>query len=159
MSDMRRPPRALLLDDDKYALEFLRMLLSDRYPRLEIDTRLEPDPSGEYDFYFLDDDFEGIRLAGKLARQIRVSHPDAVILAFSASLDSDTLKELLGAGCNGVCDKKVPTDMPEMLEALDRCMRRLETKVERPPKDERPVLLKTFRDLFREWNQRLGSLE
>src|SRR5262249_17493069 len=113
MSAPRRVPepareprlRALLLDDDPYALEFLRAILAERYPGLDIDVRTEPDPTGEYDLYLLDDDFEGVRLAGKLARRIRAQRPEALILAFSASLDGQTLKDLLGAGCNGVCDK------------------------------------------------------
>jgi DNA-binding NarL/FixJ family response regulator len=152
--------RALLLDDDPYALEFLRAILSERYPGLALDMRSEPDPTGEYDLYFLDDDFEGVRLAGKLARRIRAQRPDALILAFSASLDAATLKELLGAGCNGVCDKRVPTDLPEMLAALDRCIDELEERQNRPPTDlSGRYLVKTFRELFRQWNRRLESQE
>jgi DNA-binding NarL/FixJ family response regulator len=152
--------KALLLDDDPYALEFLRAILSERYPGLEIHARSEPDPTGEYDVYLLDDDFEGVRLAGKLARRIRAQRPDALILAFSASLDDRTLKELLGAGCNGVCDKRVPADLPEMLEALDRCMTELEREHQRPPTDlTTRYLVNTFRDLFRAWNRRLDSQE
>lgn len=152
--------KALLLDDDPYALEFLRAVLGERYPTLSIDSRSEPDPSGEYDLYFLDDDFEGVRLAGKLARRIRAQRPDALILAFSASLDAQTLKELLSSGCNGVCDKKVPGDLPAMLEALDRCIARIEESRREPPADlSGRYLLKTFRGLLREWNRRLESQE
>jgi len=152
--------KALLLDDDPYALEFLRAVLSERYPRLEIHARSEPDPTGEYDVYLLDDDFEGVRLAGKLARRIRAQRPEALILAFSASLDDRTLKDLLGAGCNGVCDKRVPGDLPEMLEALDRCMSELEHEHRRPPSDlNTRYLVNTFRELFRAWNRRLDSQE
>jgi len=152
--------KALLLDDDPYALEFLRAILSERYPGLAIDTRSEPDPTGEYDVYLLDDDFEGVRLAGKLARRIRAQRPAALILAFSASLDGATLKELLGAGCNGVCDKRVPGDLPEMLVALDRCMEELEERNQQPPADlSGRYLVKTFRELFRQWNERLDSQE
>ena len=152
--------KALLLDDDPYALEFLRAILSERYPDLEIDSRSEPDPTGEYDVYLLDDDFEGLRLAGKLARRIRAQRPEALILAFSASLDGNTLKELLSAGCNGVCDKRVPADLPVMLAALDRCVRELEERHSEPPSDlSGRYLLKTFRDLFRAWNRRLGEQE
>lgn len=158
---VRRPRlKALLLDDDPYALEFLRAILSERYPGLAIDVRSEPDPTGEYDIYLLDDDFEGVRLAGKLARRIRAQRPEALILAFSASLDGQTLKELLGAGCNGVCDKRVPTDLPEMLAALDRCMGKLEEQDSEPPSDlSGRYLVKTFRELFRAWNQRLDQQE
>lgn len=156
----RTAMKALLLDDDPYALEFLRAILSERYPGLEIHARSEPDPTGEYDVYLLDDDFEGVRLAGKLARRIRAQRPEALILAFSASLDDKTLKDLLGAGCNGVCDKRVPSDLPEMLEALDRCMTELEREQHRPPSDlNTRYLVNTFRDLFRAWNRRLDSQE
>jgi len=168
MSAPRRGPettaetglKALLLDDDPYALEFLRAILSERYPGLRIDVRTEPDPTGEYDLYLLDDDFEGVRLAGKLARRIRAQRPEALILAFSASLDGRTLKDLLGAGCNGVCDKRVPADLPEMLAALDRCMGELEEQRSEPPSDlSGRYLVKTFHELFRAWNRRLEEQE
>lgn len=147
--------RALLLDDDEYALDFLEAILRDRYPGLALERRLEPSPEGEFDLYFLDDDFEGVRLAGELARRIRRDRPGAIVLAFSASLDASTLKELLGAGCNGVCDKKVPRDLPEMLATLDRCVEQMEAR-----RDQRPdSMLRTFRELFREWNRRLERQE
>ena len=158
--DEERQLRALLLDDDEYALDFLQAILLERYPQLAIEKRLSPDPTGDFDLYFLDDDFEGVRLAGRLARRIRAQRPDAVILAFSASLDEPTLKELLNAGCNGVCDKKVPGDMPRMLEALDRCVEEVEEMRSLPPDNlSGRYLLNTFRELFQEWNRRLESQE
>ena len=167
MSVRAREPRAttgrltaLLLDDDPYALEFLRAVLQERYPGLAVDVRTEPDPTGEYDVYLLDDDFEGVRLAGKLARRIRAQRPEALILAFSASLDGRTLRELLGAGCNGVCDKRVPSDLPEMLAALDRCLLEIRELHSEPPSDlSGRYLVKTFRALFRAWNRRLDEQE
>lgn len=150
--------RALLLDDDEYALEYLKAVLQERFPTLEVETRLSPDPTGTFDFYFIDDDFDGVRLAGKLARKIRAQSPEALVLAFSASLDATTLKELLNAGCTGVCDKKVPTDMPAMLDAVSRCIAELERVREAPQRDARH-LVSTLRNLFKEWNRRLGSLE
>ena len=150
--------RALLLDDDEFALDFLQVFLAERYPALEIETRTQPDPTGDFDLYFLDDDFEGVCLAGKLARRIRAQRPEAVIVAFSACLDAETLKELVAAGCNGVCDKRVPEDLPEMVRALDRCLEELENERKKPPTDlSGRYLLKTFRELFREWNRRLES--
>ena len=150
--------RALLLDDDEYALELLQAILLERYPGLEIEKRLTPDATGDFDLYFLDDDFEGVRLAGRLARRIRAQRPEAVILAFSASLDLRTLKELLNAGCNGVCDKKVPADMPRMLDALDRCVEEIaERRNAAPVNLSGRFILNTFRELFQEWNKRLES--
>ena len=152
------PIKALLLDDDEFALDFLQATLLDRYPDLDIEKRTQPDPAGDYDLFFLDDDFEGLRLAGRLARRIRADHPGAVILAFSASLDEPTLKELLNAGCDGVCDKKVPGDMPKLLEALDRCLLEIEEQRAKPPEQlSGRYLVKTIRELFSEWNRRLDS--
>jgi len=148
--------RALLLDDDEFALDFLEVYLSERYPGLEIERRQNPDPTGDFDLYFLDDDFEGVSLAGKLARRVRAQRPDAIIIAFSACLDADTLKELLAAGCNGVCDKRVPEDLPAMGTALDRCLFELERARKKPPTDlTGRYLVKTLSELFREWNRRL----
>jgi len=150
--------RALLLDDDEYALDYLKAVLLESYPGLEIETRLHPDVTGDFDLYFLDDDFEGIRLAGKLARKVRATNPSAVILAFSASLDAGTLKELLTAGCSGVCDKKVPSDMLTMIDALGRCIEELErARSKRRP--EKTRLITTLRRLFRAWNDRLDQQE
>ena len=148
--------RALLMDDDPFALDFLEVFLAERYPELEIEVRDRPDPTGDFDLYFLDDDFEGVHLASKLARRIRAQRPEAIIIAFSASLDRETLKELITAGCNGVCDKRVSDDLPEMALALDRCLGELENERRKPPTDlSGRYLLKTFRELFRQWNRRL----
>jgi DNA-binding NarL/FixJ family response regulator len=153
-------PRALLLDDDAFSLDWLEAMLIDRYPDLEIERRMSPEPSGEYDIYFLDADFDGVRLAGRLARSIREEHPEAVILAFSASLDEGTLKELLNAGCNGACDKKVPGDIPAMFEALDRCMEELRVRSGRKSRRFGQARLRDLLPkLFREWNVRLGQEE
>ena len=147
---------ALLLDDDEYALEYLKAVLLERFPELEVETRLRPDPTGRFDLYFIDDDFEGVRLAGKLARKVRAQAPDAVVLAFSASLDQPTLKELLNAGCHGVCDKKVPTDLPAMLDAVERSIEAIRQERAEPQRNA-AHLLSTLGGLFREWNRRLGS--
>jgi DNA-binding NarL/FixJ family response regulator len=149
--------RALLLDDDEHALAALEALLGARYPELRIEARTAPDPTGEHDLYFIDDDFEGVRLAGKLARRIRARRPEAVIVAFAAALDERTLRELVAAGCNGACDKGVPADLPEMLEAVDRCLSVL--RAGREPERSGPPMVSAFRELFREWNRRLASQE
>ena len=96
---------------------------------------------------------------GDVQPRLRPLSTEAVILAFSASLDPATLKELLGAGCNGVCDKKVPSDMPEMLAALDRCLGKLEEGRKKESATRGNYLVSTFRELFQEWNRRLDSQE
>ena len=97
--------------------------------------------------YFLSvEDFEG-------RRQTR---EEALLSSLRDLLDAPTLHELLRAGCNGVCDKKVPGDLPEMLNTIDRCMQELADARSRPVEARTGVqLMRTFRNLFREWNRRL----
>jgi N-acetylglucosaminyldiphosphoundecaprenol N-acetyl-beta-D-mannosaminyltransferase len=154
-------PRALLVDDDPMALEHLELLLSSRFPDLEIETRLAPDVSGEFDFYFLDNDFEGELMAGKLAREIRARDRDATVIAFSGRLDVDTLKRLINAGCDGACEKGVPSSWRPILTLVEK---RLEGMVESHRRAAGPFggvkhAAGSIRDLLEDWNERPGEEE
>ena len=115
----RRMPRALLVDDDQHALDQLELLLSSRFPDLRIESRTTPDVSGKFDFYFLDNDFDGEHLAGRMASHIRAELPKATIIAFSGVLDIDTLKRLINVGCDGVCDKAEPSNWRPIIELIE----------------------------------------
>ncbi len=123
-----RRPHALLVDDDPFALEHLELLLSSRFPVLAIEKRTTPDVSGAFDFYFLDNDFEGRRLASELAQSVRAERPRATIVAFSGVLDVDTLKRLINVGCDGVCDKEDPGSWRPILEIMDQRLLALAAK-------------------------------
>ena len=112
-------PAALVVDDDPHALDQLEILLTSRFPDLEVETRTEPDVSGRYDFYFLDNDFGGERRAAELAARVRAESPHATIFAFSGLLDVATLKRLINSGCDGVCDKAEPRSWLPILELMD----------------------------------------
>lgn len=149
-------PRALLVDDDPMALEHLELLLSSRFPELEITLRRTPDVSGEFDFYFIDNDFEGELMAGKLAREIRARQKDATVIAFSGRLDVETLKRLINAGCDGACEKGVPTSWRPILALVER---RLSEMVESHKRAARAFggvkhAAGSIRDILQEWNQR-----
>lgn len=117
-----RRPRALIVDDDLFALNHLEMLLHEAFPDLEIEKRLEANVEGRFDFYFLDNDFDGEALAGPLAREVRKKRPDARIFAFSSALDVDALKGLINAGCDGVCEKGKPETWSEALEVMRKLL-------------------------------------
>jgi N-acetylglucosaminyldiphosphoundecaprenol N-acetyl-beta-D-mannosaminyltransferase len=156
-----RMPRALLVDDDQHALDQLQLLLSSRFPDLEIVTRTSPDASGAYDFYFLDNDFEGVHLAAQLASGIRAERPNAIIVAFSGVLDVATLKRLINVGCDGVCDKAEPQSWRPILDLIDN---RLVDMVERHRVDRHAFggvrqSAYAIQRLLHEWNERDGLQE
>lgn len=121
----RRRPRALLVDDDEHALAHLELLLSSRFPQLDIHTRQDPDVSGGFEFYFIDNDFHGQRLASQLTEHIRRVRPKSMIFAFSGVLDVGTLKGLINLGCDGVCDKANPKSWRAILEMIDQRLKEM----------------------------------
>jgi N-acetylglucosaminyldiphosphoundecaprenol N-acetyl-beta-D-mannosaminyltransferase len=117
----RQAPRALLVDDDPVALEHLEIVLTSRFPDLQIEKRLEPEVHGApFDFYFLDNDFDGEARGAELAAEIRKDTSSAVVFAFSGTLDVAALKGLINAGCDGVCEKGAPKSWRSMLDLVDK---------------------------------------
>jgi len=149
-------PRALLVDDDPMAIDHLELLLTSRYPDLEITTRTTPDVSGSFDFYFLDNDFEGEMMAGQLAREIRARAPEALVVAFSGRLDIETLKRLINAGCDGAAEKGVPSSWRPILALVEE---RLAEMVDSHKRAAGPFggvrhAAGSIRDILEDWNQR-----
>ena len=122
----RAMPRALIVDDDSFALDHLELLLSSRFPALEIETRTEPDIEGRFDFYFLDNQFENQFLAADLAARIRARNPLATIVTFSGALDVTALKRLINAGCDGVCEKGNPKSLRPILDLVETRLEEIE---------------------------------
>lgn len=144
--------RALVIDDDVDAAEWLAYTLQSRFPELRIETRLTPDVSGEYDLYFIDNDFHGESMAGDLAHSIRDLNPNGLIVAFSARLDGRTLKRLVNAGCDGAFDKSSPEEVNHLLAIVDKYMAQSKAHSQ-----ERGFLgaIRAIRGLLSEWNRRL----
>ena len=149
----------LLLDDDIWSLRLLSGLLQTCFPDMKIETRETPDWRGEFDVYFIDNEFEGKHLATDLARKIRRANPEALIIAFSATLDSECLKGLINAGCDGACDKSIPADLTRAMDIvqvfIENAKRRLKPGV--PARKGLAGAVESIRDLLREWNSRLDQ--
>ena len=151
-----RPISALLIDDDVWCLRLLKGMLQQCFPDLQIVARTEPDTSGKFDIYFIDNLIGDTFMVESLARRIRQSRPHALIIAFSATLDRDTLKSLLAAGCNGACDKTVPADLPMTMVVTQRYIAGLLSSASRKGRGLCSVLA-SIRELLREWNARLEN--
>ena len=156
---MKTPPiRALILDDDIDILNLLEIRLRRTCPEIQIEKRTRPDPSGPFDVYLIDNDFEGAGLAEQLAAKIRMQRPHALVIAISSSLDANTLRRLINIGCDGACDKSNPDEIAGVLDIIALHSRTLH--VQRTVQS-RPSLAETVRclaDLIRQWNGRLDNL-
>jgi DNA-binding NarL/FixJ family response regulator len=156
---MARQVEALVVDDDLWSLRMMKGLLRECFPQMQVHVRSEPDCSGDYNIYFLDNDFDGCRVAARFASEIRARRPDALIIAYSANLDADTLKSLINAGCNGACDKSQPGDLPQTMEITRAYVESLMAPASRSTPTGVIHTLRSAKDLLREWNSRLDREE
>lgn len=145
---------ALLIDDDIWSLRLLKGMLQQCFPDLRVEARTVADTSGDFDIYFLDNLIGGVEIAADLAAEIRERRPDALIIAFSARLDQNTLKALLIAGCNGACDKTLHDDLPMTMQVTQHYIEGLLAAPARGGGGLRSVL-RSIRGLLHEWNTRL----
>ncbi len=155
---MELSPRALIVDDDIDAAEYLKFRLRQSIPQLHVETRTEPDVSGQFDMYFLDNDFAGEKCAGSLAQRISGRRGESLVIAFSAYLDIQTLKQLINAGCDGACEKHKQSDVEQLIGIARSFLdSRLSASERGDPKRGFLGTLRSITDLLREWNRRLDN--
>ncbi len=156
---MNQPPisrvRALIVDDDPWSLRLLRGMLRECFPMLSIETRSLPVAEPGYNMYLIDNDFKGKMMAASLARDIRVVAPDALIIAFSGTLDRKTLVSLLNAGCDGACDKSRLSEMSGVMEVIQRYCESIVVTQNSRSRGSLREAVRAVADLIREWNTRL----
>ena len=154
---MARPIRALIVDDDPHAAEMLATRLRHEIPTLDITLADRPEPAAGHDIYLIDNDFDGIKLGTRLAKELRAVSPEALIVAFSGTLDAKTLKELLNAGCNGACEKGDDHDFATLVTLAKQVGK------EKPRNGESGNglvhVMRSLADLLKQWNNRLDRME
>ena len=155
---MAEKAKILLLDDDPAALRFLEYKLRRSIPEVDCEARLQPEVDGDFDIYFIDNEFEGQRIAAQLADRIRTLKPSALIIAYSATLDRDTLKRLMQAGCTKACDKSAPSELDAALDVLREHVQRIRMARKEAPRGPLGSLiqgLRTVTGLIEAWNTRV----
>jgi len=153
---MTLQPSVLIVDDDQDAAEWLQDLIQTRFPTARVEVRLTPDASGAYDIFLIDNDFHGTCLAADLAKAIRGANPHALIVAFSAYLDRQTLKQLVNLGCDGACDKSDPQDVERMAQIISAFIDKTATASAEKSTGFLGAV-RSISDLLRQWNQRLEA--
>lgn len=150
------PLRTLVLDDDLFAARMMQTMLKSFVRDIQVDMRRTPDPKGDYDVYFIDNDFDGVPMAATLAEQIRQKHPHALVIAFSGTLDSSSLKGLIRAGCDGVCDKSHANDLPVAIQLVEKYGQTLAANRQKGDAGVKSAILSVY-GMLKQWNHRLES--
>eukprot|EP00752_Nemacystus_decipiens_P013695 g12148.t1 len=108
---MHRIYSAVILDDDPDAIAFMRWFMEEHFPWVRVATGTEADAVKGFDIYFIDNNFHGKARAVEIVKALRETEKDAMIIAYSATMDAKTFKALLNAGCNGAAEKGNAGDM------------------------------------------------
>lgn len=146
-----------IIDDDPIAASFMAARLKLKFPESTVSSYAEPVVTPMLDVYFVDNDFNGQRMATTLLREIREVNPHALVVAMSSTLENETLQELMNGGCNAVYDKKRPQDGEAMFEVVGNYLQVL--KQIRSNQTRRPFsgAVLSLHQLLQEWNQRLSK--
>jgi len=146
------PIKVLILDDDINAYEILKFNIESKFDNLFLEYRKEPDVSGNFDIYILDNDFKGKQEIESMVKKIRNNKVNALIIAFSATLNQSILKNLLNHGCDAVAEKTMPSDMEMTMKVIEKyCDMKKESG--------KPCFIKTINalsELLRQWNHRMN---
>ncbi len=145
--------RALILDDDQDASEFLRFRLRQAFPALEVECSIHPHLSRSADLFFFDNSFGGQKMVTSLVRQARLMNPDALIVLYSGDLDARTLREAMNCGCNGVWDKSDPIQF----DAVRGLVHRFVSRRQRQEKGSIGATLDSIANLLGSWRDRIRA--
>lgn len=111
---MHRIYSAVIMDDDPNAIAFMKWFLEEHFPWVRVASGTEADVVRGFDMYFIDNNFNGKARAVEIVKALRETEKDAMIIAYSATMDAKTFKALLNAGCNGAAEKGNASDMAIM---------------------------------------------
>lgn len=150
------PLRIAIVDDDPFVAAHLKIALAERLPTAELYTMEEPLAPAGYDVYVIDNDFGGRACGSELHDRVRAVAPDALVLAYSAELDTGFLRRLMRGGARDAYDKESPADREALVLAIVE--ERERRRSGRPGRRSGGRgALRTIADLLREWNLRLDA--
>ncbi|MCH6258095.1 response regulator [Puniceicoccaceae bacterium K14] len=150
--------RILIIDDDPVVTKVLGHRMQVSYPGVEVTVANDPVVEAGYDIYFIDNDFDGEKMAHALMREIREIAPQALIVALSSTLDLKTLRDMVNRGCCAVYDKCSQEASEEAHKVIKRYIE--EVKRSKSPSRTRTnfkSIMDSMKDLLGSWNQCLSS--
>ena len=146
--------RIAIIDDDPFVITHLTRHFGGRIPGATIIGVSNPVAPVGYDVYIVDREFGEDSCGQELVRRIKQVSPTSLVIAYSAFLDRDFLRDLVLQDCEGAFDKG-------SLEELEKMTTLIESFVEtgrRPSSasDPRDGTIRSILNLLREWNRRLS---
>ena len=111
--------RIAIVEDDPFVVAHLKNALERRMPDVSVVGVLEPVAPAGFDVYIVDREFGGDSHGRDVVQRIRAISPGSLVLAYSAHLDREHLRELLREGCEGAFDKGSLEELDSMIGIVE----------------------------------------
>ena len=149
-------PKILVLDDDPIVTTIISQHLKVTFPTATVSVSNRPVVEPGFNIYFIDNDFDGEQMAASLLDDVRECAPHALVVAMSTTLNLDDLQSLVNRGCNVVYNKRRPQDSKDAQEVIEKYISILEESHLQKRKTDFIDLLRSIKELLKQWNQRLS---
>ena len=148
--------RALVLDSNIWTLRIMKGLLHECFPGVEVEARMDPDPSGNFDLYFIGNNFEDQPSAAEMTEQVIKDNPHALVFALCDEVDLDTRNQLKQVGCNAILKTNWPKDLINVMEITRNYVAGSQTVSTSEANHSNMITaMKTMTELLRLWNRHL----
>ncbi len=148
--------RALILDGDIWTLRIMKGLLAECFPGIEVETRLDPDPSGSFNLYFIGHNFEDNGDSVEMVAGVVRDNPHALVIALCEEIDPDHRGRLRQAGCNAILKTNWPKDLINVMEITRNFVLSSQTVARsEPDRSDMMSAIRSVTELLRLWNRQL----
>ena len=144
-----------IIDDDPLICDVVSSVLRSNFEDIEVYIYNEPVVSPTLDIYIIDNQFDGECYIKGLLKEIRSCNPNALVVAMSATLDFDVLRELMNSGCNAAWNKNWDQS-EEILNIIKTYIHTLERAKTKQSKGMKGAF-DSLTDLLTQWNERLKN--
>ena len=149
------PARIAIIDDDPFVMAHLSESFRQRLSNVEVVGIPDPVAPVGYHVYIIDRDFGGNNCGQDLVQRIRRIAPNSLVIAYSAFLDRDYLRNLILEHCEGAFDKGSLAELEKMIELIDEFLEKIRSSKMAGQSSKNTV--RSIYELVREWNIRLSQ--
>lgn len=147
-------PRIAIIDDDPFVITHLTQHLTRRLPGARIVGVSNPIAPVGYDAYIVDREFGEDSCGQELVRRIKKVSPGSLVIAYSAFLDRDFLRDLVLQDCEGAFDKGSLEELEKMTAVIEAFAETGRSPGGVPGSADGTI--RSILNLLREWNTRLS---
>jgi DNA-binding NarL/FixJ family response regulator len=146
--------RIAIIDDDPFVTKHLSQHFSDRLPQAEVVGIGNPIAPVGFDVYIVDREFGEDSCGQELVQRVKKIAPDSLVIAYSAFLDREFLRDLVLEDCEGAFDKGSLEELEKMTLLIEEFLATGAIQTEAIA--ARQGTIRLILNLVREWNTRLS---